>query len=444
MNLQVDHLILGAGVTGLAAGAMLKPSTVILEKEDRPGGLVRSKCFNGGYWFDNVLHLLHFSDQNVMRKIRELMGDLLFPCPPEAWIVTPSGTLKYPFQFNLGGLNEKDRDNCLDDYAKAYYGKPKKRPSHYREYLETTFGESMCKLFYFPYNEKLYKYPLEKISCENLVWNLHRPSFKEVLAGGFYPNVSAKTYNSNAFYPRPPEDSNVRGMELLSVALANKVENIELNSQIYKIDPVLKTVYTKKNGLEATYTYQAGCLSTIPLPFLIEMCTNVPESLRKSVQKLQYTNVVSIGISIKGDRPKNMGLWRYYTDPDLPFTRLIFMTEFDPLNAPPEGWSLLAEVTVSPKEQASNYEGLEKSVVEGLKKIKLLDGKSRIVGVHSWVATPAYVIFTKETEKIISQCTSYLAENGITSLGRYGSWEYSSMFKNIKDGFEWASRFDMQ
>lgn len=48
MNLQVDHLILGAGVTGLAAGAMLKPSTVILEKEDRPGGLVRSKCFNGG------------------------------------------------------------------------------------------------------------------------------------------------------------------------------------------------------------------------------------------------------------------------------------------------------------------------------------------------------------------------------------------------------------
>ncbi|ULT28231.1 NAD(P)-binding protein [Sphingobacterium sp. E70] len=146
--MTVENLILGAGVTGLAAGAMLKSSTIILEKEDRAGGLVKSKCFDGGYWFDNVLHLLHFNDEEIRGKIKELMGDLLHPCSPEAWIVTPIGTLKYPFQLNIGAINnEEERINCLNDYEKAYYNKSPRKPNNYKEYLQSTFGESMCKLF---------------------------------------------------------------------------------------------------------------------------------------------------------------------------------------------------------------------------------------------------------------------------------------------------------
>lgn len=439
--MTTDYLILGAGVTGLAAGTVLKSSVIILEKEDRPGGLVRSQCFDDGYWFDNVLHLLHFDDDELMGKIKEMMGDLLFPCPPDAWIVTSSGTLKYPFQLNLGALREQDRDDCLNDYAKAFYSSPSTPPTNYRKYLEVTFGESMCKLFYYPYNEKLYKYPLEEISCDNLIWNLHRPSFKDVLKGGFAPNLPSKTYNSNAFYPRPPLGAKVRGMELLSIALADKIDKIELNSEIYKIDPVLKIVYVKKNGLDVIYRYRDGCLSTLPLPFLIGICTNAPESLKKDMENLQFTNVVSVALSIKGDRPLDTGLWRYYTDPDLPFTRLIFMTEFDPLNAPEEGWSLLAEVTLNKKEDEEDYKHIELEVVEGLKKINLLSDNNRIKGVHSWISKPAYVVFTKQTEEIINKCNNYLKHNNITSLGRYGSWEYSSIFKNMKDGFDWASQF---
>ncbi len=439
--MTTNYLILGAGVTGLAAGNVLKTEAVILESEDRPGGLVRSQCFDDGYWFDNVLHLLHFNDEVVMEKIKEIMGDLLSPCAPDAWIVTPSGTLKYPFQFNLGALKEQDRDDCLNDYAKAFYSNPDTSPTNYRNYLEATFGESMCRLFYFPYNEKLYKYPLEEISCEKLIWNLHRPSFRDVLKGGFAPNLISKTYNSNAFYPRPPIGAKVRGMEQLSIALADNIEKIELNCKIYKIDPILKKVYAKKNGCEVIYTYQNGCLSTLPLPFLIDICTNAPKSLKRDVQRLQYTNVVSVGLSIKGRRPKGTGLWRYYTDPDLTFTRLIFMTEFDPLNAPEEGWSLLAEVTLNKSEKEDNYKYIEQKVVDGLKKINLLNESCTVKGIHSWISKPAYVIFTKETEEIINKCSNYLNQNNITSLGRYGSWEYSSMFKNIKDGFDWASQF---
>lgn len=436
--MRTETVILGAGVTGLAAGAVLKSSAIIIEKQDRPGGLVRSYCFDGGYWFDHVLHLLHFSDDNIMREMKSLMSDILEPCPPEAWIITKAGKLKYPFQFNLGALKEEDRDNCLSDFAKAYFSPQQTIPDNYKTYLASTFGESMCDLFYYPYNEKLYKYPLEKISGGNLIWNLHRPSFKEVLSGAFHPNLPTKTYNSNAYYPCPPKNAPLRGMELLSKALADQAGKIDFHTEIYKIDPPNKTVYAQKNGATVLYQYETHCLSTLPLPQLITMCTNAPESLKTDVKQLQYANVLSVGLSIKGARPKNPGLWQYYPDPKIPFTRLIFMTEFDALAAPEDGWSLLAEVTVNAKNPSISNKQAEELVVKAIKNINLLPENSEIIGVHSWIASPAYVIFTDETNEIIIKCEEFLSQNKIETLGRYGRWEYSSMSKNIKDGYDWA------
>lgn len=57
-----------------------------------------------------------------------------------------------------------------------------------------------------------------------------------------------------------------------------------------------------------------------------------------------------------------------------------------------------------------------------------------------WAAGPAYVIFTSETQRIINNCFDFLDKYGITSLGRYGKWEYSSMYQNMKDGFDWAKK----
>jgi protoporphyrinogen oxidase len=218
-----EFIILGGGVTGLAAGVQLKKSAVILEKEMTPGGLVQSKCFDGGYWFDKVLHLLHFKDKEIEACIKSMIGPILEPCPPVAWIESKEGTTLYPFQLNLGGLTENARNRCIEDYAKVYFhqnGVNKKK--NYEEYLKETFGDAMSELFYLPYNTKLYKYPLDKIDVDEILWNLHKPSFREILEGSFHPNILRTTYNTNAFYPRPPKGAGLRGMGILSEELASK------------------------------------------------------------------------------------------------------------------------------------------------------------------------------------------------------------------------------
>ena len=96
-------MVLGGGVAGLAAGAELGERGIVLERESRPGGLVRSEEFHG-YWFDRVLHLLHFTDEALQARIQEMMGPELAPCPPVAWIECEGGKVRFPFQLNIGGL----------------------------------------------------------------------------------------------------------------------------------------------------------------------------------------------------------------------------------------------------------------------------------------------------------------------------------------------------
>jgi phytoene dehydrogenase-like protein len=97
---DVDTLILGGGIAGLAAALPLGDAAVVLERNARPGGLVRTECFDG-YWFDHVLHLLHVADAATEARFRSLVGDDLARCPPEAWVETSAGTTRFPFQMNL-------------------------------------------------------------------------------------------------------------------------------------------------------------------------------------------------------------------------------------------------------------------------------------------------------------------------------------------------------
>ena len=66
MRRESDVLVLGAGLTGMAAAALLDDRTVVLERDECPGGLVKTPCWNG-YWFDQVLHLLYFWDDDTER-----------------------------------------------------------------------------------------------------------------------------------------------------------------------------------------------------------------------------------------------------------------------------------------------------------------------------------------------------------------------------------------
>jgi len=437
MQVDAEYLILGGGVAGLAAAAELGTRALVLEREARPGGLVRTECWDG-YWFDHVLHLLHVADEGMQRRMERLLGDVLAPCPPVAWIECAAGTVRYPFQQNLGGLEHEAAVRCLSDYARACFGPADgEPPSDFEALLRCTFGAAMCELFFLPYNRKMWRRPLQSLAPSGFVWNVARPPFEDALRGALEPNMARETYNSRAFYPRPPAGAPVRGMEVLTRALAERA-CLHLETAVEEIDPATRTVTARRGGERIQYRFGEGCLCTLPLPVAIRLCAGVPDDLRAAAAGLLHNVVFTAAFSIRGPRPEAPGLWRYHADEAVPFTRLVYMTEFDPLAAPPEGWGVMAEITHPAEAPRPSPAEILASARDGLRQVGALPAGCEIVDEHLIVADPAYVVFTPESQEVVRRCRAFLEAAGISVVGRYGRWEYSSMAQAIGDATAWA------
>ncbi|MEV0232232.1 FAD-dependent oxidoreductase [Nonomuraea sp. NPDC050786] len=440
--IETDVLVIGAGLAGLSAAATLGGDVIVVDREEEPGGLARSDHVSG-WWFDRVLHLLHFSDRSVERAVRGMLGNVLQPCQPDAWIETPSGTVRYPFQLHLADLSEPARVACVADFARATF--QAHGPSeNYEELLRTTFGDAMCEHFYFPYNRKLWRRPLSTLAPQGFQWNLARPSLEAVLRGSFGADGQRAAYNSNGWYPRPPAGAKRRGMQVLVDAWASRVKDLRLRHTVRHIDTGRRIVVCEHDGRAVSFRFRRACLSTAPLPATAALTGGIPAALREACGRLPQNRVRSVALRILGPHGAGQPLWRYYTDESLPFTRLIFQTSFDSLMAPPSGWGLMAEVTERSEDPPVPPAELASEVIRSVRRVGVIPTGSVVAGTHVMDADPAYVVFTRESAPVVAAAARALRELGVVPLGRYGRWEYSSMEQVMRDGLAEARLLEGQ
>ena len=434
---KTDVLILGSGLTGLAAAWVLGDRATVLERDARPGGLVRTERF-GDYWFDRVLHLLYFQDPDTERRIRGLMGDLLAPCPPVAWCETRAGVTRFPFQMNLRGLELESRLRCIRDLAEVTFRDSRHRPTDFEQHLLGTFGRAMCEIFLFPYNRKMWRRPLDTLAPSGFTWNITPPDFDQVLRGAWEDDTAFRAYNSAGWYPRPPAGSKVRGMEVLSAILAREARDLRFDSNVESIDLSRREVVVRRAGRAERMGYADALLSTLPLPSLVELCDPVPAALRQACAGLRRNRVLSVALSVRGPRPQGCGHWRYYADESLIFTRLVFLHQFDPDLGPADGWPLLVEITEPSEAPRLEPDALLARVRADLARTHAIPAGGEIVDHNLMVVDPAYVVFGLDHQPVVDAAHRFLSQHGVTSLGRYGRWEYSGMSSCMRDGLAWA------
>lgn len=429
-----DVLVLGAGLTGLAAAWRLGARATVLERAARAGGLVRTEWV-GEYGFDHVIHLLHLRDPEVERAIHGLLGEAMVPCPAVAWVETSAGNARFPLQMHLGTLDGEVALAALNDLARLAYGPSPTSGTSYRDYLIASFGETLFSLFFEPYNLKMWRRPLQEMVPQGMTWNLHRPDFPAALAGALRPHEPQAAYNARAWYPRP-RAGGVRGMEHLSARMAEQAADLRLSRDVIAVNPSRREVIARGPAGEERYSYESALLSTLPLPDLVARVVDFPPSLGAHVASLKRNAVLTLGLAVRGPRPV-LGHWRYYPDPTLVFTRLVFLHEFDPALAPTEGWPLLVEIPVRGEDPNPDLPALLARAISEARAVGALEGE--VVG-HVWVrADPAYVVFEAGQDEIVAEAIAALGERGVSSLGRYGRWEYSSMEGAILDGWRWAA-----
>ena len=432
-------MILGGGLAGLSAGSVLGDHAVVLEQTERPGGVVKTERF-GDYWFDHVLHLLYFPDEDTKDRVFDLIGEHLQPCSPVSFVETKAGSARFPFQYHLEGLDLDTKVACLMDMAKLAYDPCKLKAGNFKQLLLNTFGPTMCEIFFFPYNRKMWKRRLSGLCASGFTWNIASGDLEKALRGVLAPEDWLGSYNQHAWYPRPPANAPVRGMEWLPQQLATKVSDLRLLHTVTEIDVEKQTVTALHNGRPVQFHYRHQLGSTIPLPMTLRMCRQAPDHLRNAERRLKRNRVVTVALSIRGPRPEDPVLWRYYADESLCFTRLIDKTKFDPANAPPNGWCLMAEIVEPAEEPLLPEKEIFHRVREGLRQVDALPVGCEIVDENLIVVDPAYVVFSLKDQDYMNEARDWLEDHGVMPLGRYGRWSYTSMGQTLHHGFKWGRK----
>ena len=438
-HIAAPYVILGGGLAGMAAALPLGEKTVVLEAADRAGGLVQSHNIDG-YWFDTVLHLMHVADDETLRRIQGWLGEVLQPLDRVAWVEMPFGRVRYPFQQNLSALPLDLAVACLNDMARAAYqlaGQDAISDSLQRRFLDL-FGQSLCDLFFYPYNQKLWKRSLDTLPASGLAWTIPSPDFREVLRGALATNVNDRSYNSDAWYPHPPVGAPLRGMELLSAAMAARVSHMEVRCRVCQVDPDTRHVLATTPDGVLRCDWEDGAVSTIPLPRLAEMTIGLPDSLRLAAARLKHMRVIYFAFRVQGPRPEDRGQWHYYPDPAVSFNRLVYMHRFDPLSAPPGGWGVMAEITEAADGPPGDRNAQLDQVAADLDATGALPNDCRVVGGHVMESEYGYVVFDDAREEAVCRLEEFFRSKGVALLGRYGRWDYYSMSQVLRQGHDWA------
>jgi protoporphyrinogen oxidase len=437
-NIYLDYVVLGGGLAGLSFTDSIDSNKIrIIERLNKPGGLVRSINING-FWFDAVVHLLYFQNNDEKQKLSKFLSKEFTPILQNANVFTKAGVTKFPFQSNLGHLPKEVAVECVTDYIENINSKPKEL-NNFKEWLRLSFGEKMCDIFFYPYNEKMWKRPLESLASRDFTWTIQKFNLKKIIEGLIPNSSNNESYNLNSLYPVPEKSSSVRCMGILTDNIYNGIKDkVHLNEEVIEVNMIERYVVSKSENQELKkYHYSKGCVSTIPLPELMKLTT--PKILKS--YELNAVGVIYAMVMLKGEKYDSGVLSSYFSSSEYIFSRLIYMQNFDP-NTSPEGfWSLMAEVTYN-KNKIPTAEIIKSEVKEGLLKLNIVKSEEDFVDIHYENHPYAYNVFENGTMDSVKELSQMYKSNDIHLLGRYGKWQYISISQGYTEAVNMAENFN--
>ncbi|MEZ4367043.1 MAG: NAD(P)-binding protein [Kofleriaceae bacterium] len=423
---EVDTLVIGAGVSGLAyanAARAQAPSAAVLvvEAEAEPGGYCRTVHQDGFVW-DYSGHFFHFKHPEIEAWLRARMpGQDVRTVHKRSAIWLDDVTVDFPFQRNIHQLPQADFIECLHDVYVASKAPPGPAPSSFLAMLYQRLGRGIVERFLRPYNEKLYACDLDELDVDAMGRFFPQVSLDDILASLAPGRTRDEGYNATFTYPAGGAIEYVRALlhdlPAAAIALGERVEAIDLASRVARTD-----------RRELRYR---RVVSSAPLPALLALTGAAHDAAAFAWNRVLVFN---LGFDRKGP-PRTTGMhWLYFPARDLPFYRVGF---YDNILGG-DRMSLYVEIG-APRGRAFDVEVLRGEVMAGLARAGVVTDQ-QLVSWHHVVLDPAYVHITRGSLAEAARAREALAAHDVYSIGRYGGWTYCSIEDNIVEARALAAR----
>lgn len=430
---KYDTVILGAGVTGLSAG--FASGLPVFEATDVPGGICASyymrpfgknRLFRspkdeevyrfeigGGHWiFGGDPLVLQFINKICPVKRYNRQSSVFFP--------NKQKYVPYPLQNNLRYLDTKTIKKVLNEIKR-----PRSSFRTMEEWLQVSFGPTLCKLFFAPFHS-LYTAGLHSLIAPQDAYK-SPVNIKEVERGAS-GQTKAVGYNTDYLYP-------TGGLDSLTHQISKKC-NVNYEKRVIAIDAKKKEIFFSDQSCISYKTI----ISTLPINRVVEM-TGLPANNGSN----PFTSVLVLNIgAIKGSRCPD-DHWIYVPQSRSGFHRVGFYSNVDSSFMIKSSRKLNDRVSIYVEKAYPNGLRPSEAVIRGYMAdvVRELQEWGYIEKVE--VADPTWIDVAYTWSYPQSNWTNttlkLLETKQIYQVGRYGRWVFQGIADSIKDGFYAGASF---
>jgi protoporphyrinogen oxidase len=425
-------VILGAGPTGLGAAYRLQElgyeAWDIYEQNDYIGGLAASFTDGKGFTYDVGGHVLFSHYRYYDELVKKLLADNWTEIMRESWIWMMDRFVPYPFQNNIKYLPREQVLECVLGLLKAQ--REGAASEDFEQWIMATFGEGIAKHFMLPYNFKVWAHPPRLMSKQWMAERVSVVDSERVLTNVILDRDDVSWGPNNRF--KYPLHGGTGG--IYQAFLPYIERNLHLGKRAACVDFEAKTV----EFADGTATEYDVLISSLPLDRLILDGRGAPGSLREITTGLSHSSSYIVGVGVARPTPSQK-CWLYFPEPNAPFYRVTYLSNYSPNIAPADHFLLLTETSHSPWKPEAKTDIVER-VVDGLISTKLLEDsdRARIVSTYLIDVPYSYPIPTLDRDDALAAIQPFLMERDVYSRGRFGAWLYEigNMDHSVMQGVE--------
>lgn len=431
--MEENTLILGAGMTGLAAG--IASGLPVLESADSPGGICLSYRMRAGdrqplpddnsddevYRFENGGgHWIFGGDPAVLHFIRRLVPVQHYARRSSVFFPDTGSYVPYPIQNHLRYLDKSQALSALAEMAR-----PAPPGKTMADWVTGNFGDTLAELFFAPFHELYTAGLYADIAAQD---SYKSPVDLGLALQGAFADAPAVGYNTTFIYPQG-------GLNLLAQRMAAQC-HVEYGRRVTGFDIEARKVRFA-DGSERPYD---RLLSTLPLNQAMDMA-----GLSVPAKPDPHTSVLVVNIgATRGERCPD-DHWLYIPYSDAGFHRVGFYSNVDrsflPASARASGnrVSIYVERAYPAGERPDDKAVADycAQVVDELQRWGYI-GEAEVVH-PTWVDVAYTWSWPGSAWK--PQAVRALEEVGIFQVGRYGRWIFQGIADSIRDGFIAGSGF---
>jgi len=425
-------IVLGAGLSGLSAGAMLARrgvSVTVIEKDHKSGGLA-STFSQGPFLFDYGPHRFHTMNESLLSSVKQLLGDDLSTLQRRSRIRLLDRYFDYPLALGnvLSSMPFRDGITMMAGFTWEKlrgFISPREQKS-FEGWVLSRFGRPLYDMYFSPYNLKLWGLPPFELSADWASQRITVPSLAGLVKETLFPSGKVRSLAGEFHYPRG-------GIGRIAEAMEEEIRS--LGGELLfgsAADAITRAGTGWEVAAGGNRVQGEWIINTVPLnEFAGLLGSLLPEPVHNASKELSFRSLVFLAVLLNGDS-RASDHWIYTSEDRYLFNRLSLSRSFD--REMPSQAIFEFSCQKGDKLWNADREELLGNALKGAEHLSLFtpDMARDSITVRQEHAYPIYRIGYREAAGVVLDGIKSL--RGLVSCGRQGLFRYNNMDHSIEMG----------